>query len=264
MNSKPLVKFSLGSIAGLLIAGLAQAAVVTKTVEYKSNDKVFEGVFITPEKSAHKRPLIVMVHNWMGVSDETRKQAERFAELGYDVFAADIYGKGIRPQDAKAAGEQATIYKTDRALFRERLNLALSTALAQPQVDKQKVAVVGYCFGGTGALELARSGAKLKAAISFHGGLDSPAPADGKNIKAKVLALHGEDDPYVPAKDVAAFEDEMKANHVSYQLIKYPHAVHSFTDKGAGTDNSKGAAYNEAADLQSFEEAKKLLATSFK
>ena len=264
MITKTIIKCTASALAVMLLSAFAEAAVVTKSIEYKSGDKVFEGLLVSPDDTHHKHPMIVMVHNWMGVTDETKKQATRFAELGYDVFAADIYGKGVRPQDYKAAGELATLYKSDRPLFRERLNLALQTALAQPNVNKKKVAVVGYCFGGTGALELARSGAPLKATITFHGGLDSPAPADGKNIKGKVLALHGADDPYVPAKDVAAFENEMISNKVSYQLIKYPNAVHSFTDKGAGTDNSKGAAYNEAADLQSFAEAKKLLAVVLK
>ncbi|MBF7731246.1 dienelactone hydrolase family protein [Pseudomonas sp. N040] len=250
------------ALAGLLLSATAHAAVTSTTVEYASNGQVFEGLLVTPAGPVQKRPLVLLIHNWMGISAETSKQAARFAELGYAVFAADIYGQGIRPQDAKAAGAQATLYKTDRALFRQRLNLALETALQQPGVNGEKVAVVGYCFGGTGALELARSGAELQAVVSFHGGLDSPAPADGKNITGQVLALHGADDPFVPAEDVAAFEAEMQANNIRYQLIRYPGAVHSFTELGAGSDNSKGAAYNAAADAQSFAEARQLLAAT--
>ena len=262
MISKLLLSFCL--LAGVAMHTSAQAAFSSKTVDYQDNGQTFEGLLVTPEGPAEKRPLILMVHNWMGVTEETRKQASRFAELGYEVFAADIYGKGVRPQDAKQAGAEATIYKKDRALFRQRLNLALQTALQQPGVDSQKVAVIGYCFGGTGALELARSGAELQTIISFHGGLDSPTPADGQNITGRVLALHGADDPYVSAKDLAAFQEEMQTNNVSYDLVQYPGAVHSFTDMGAGNDNSKGAAYNEAADQQSFEEARKLLAATLK
>lgn len=262
MISKAIL--SLFLLAGLSFHAAAQAAVTSKTVEYTGNGQVFEGLLVTADDPAQKRPLVLMVHNWMGVTDETRKQATRFAELGYAVFAADIYGQGIRPQDAKAAGAQATLYKTDRALFRQRLNLALETALRQPGINGEKVAVVGYCFGGTGALELARSGAELQAVVSFHGGLDSPEPGDGKNITGQVLALHGADDPYVPLNDIAAFEAEMQTNNVSYQLIQYPAAVHSFTDVGAGNDNSKGAAYNAAADQQSFEAARQLLASTLK
>jgi dienelactone hydrolase len=249
-------------LAGLAMTATTQAGVSSTVVEYSSNGQDYEGLLITPSGPAQERPLVLLIHNWKGVTEETQKQASRFAELGYAVFAADIYGKGIRPQDAKAAGAQATLYKSDRALFRQRLNLALDTALKQPGIDAQKVAVVGYCFGGTGALELARSGAEVAAVVSFHGGLDSPAPADGQHIKGRVLALHGADDPYVPAKDLAAFEAEMNSHKVSYQLIQYPGAVHSFTDVGAGNDNSQGAAYNAAADQQSFEQARQLLAAT--
>ncbi len=126
------------------------------------------------------------------------------------------------------------------------------------------MAAIGYCFGGTGVMELARSGADIKAIVSFHGGLDSPTPADGKNIKCKVLACHGADDPFVPPKDVAAWEAEMKSASVDYKLIKYPGAVHAFTQKMAGNDNSKGAAYNAEADAKSWEAMKEFLAKNLK
>lgn len=251
---------SLLVLAGISMTAAAQAAVSTRAIDYSSNGQVFEGLLVTPEGPPRQRPLVLMIHNWMGVSAETRKQAARFAELGYAVFAADIYGKGIRPRDASEAGAQATLYKNDRALFRQRLNLALDTALQQPGIDPARVAVVGYCFGGTGALELARSGAEVLAVVSLHGGLDSPTPADGSKIKGRVLALHGADDPFVAATDIAAFEAEMQDHRVRYQLIRYPGAVHSFTDVGAGNDNSKGAAYNAEADRQSFAEVRQLLA----
>jgi dienelactone hydrolase len=119
-------------------------------------------------------------------------------------------------------------------------------------VDPDRIAALGFCFGGTAVLELARAGADLKGVISFHGGLDSPDPAAGKAIKAKVLVLHGADDPYVPKKDIAAFEDELKAAGVDYQLVFYSGAVHAFTQKEAGNDNSKGAAYNANADRRSW------------
>ena len=253
---------SLMVLVGVAMAATTQAGVTSTVVEYSSNGQAYEGLLVTPQGPAEDRPLVLLIHNWKGVTEETQKQASRFAELGYAVFAADIYGKGIRPQDAQQAGAQATLYKSDRALFRQRLNLALDTALKQPGINTQKIAVVGYCFGGTGALELARSGADVLAVVSFHGGLDSPSPADGQQIKGQVLALHGADDPFVPAKDLAAFEAEMKASQVPYQLIQYPGAVHSFTDVGAGNDNSQGAAYNAAADQQSFEEARRLLAAT--
>jgi dienelactone hydrolase len=196
-------------------------------------------------------PAILIVHNWMGLTAETKKQANRFAELGYIVMAMDVYGKGQRPKDATEAGKYAGKYKADRRLLRERLNLGLARLLQEKNVNKDKVAVAGYCFGGTAAIELARSGAPLQGVVSFHGGLDSPTPADGKNIKAKILMHHGAIDPYVSAKDIDALEAEFKAHKVDYQLIKYSGTVHSFTEEGAGSDLSKGAAYNKLSDQRS-------------
>jgi dienelactone hydrolase len=253
----------LVSAVFLANSALGFAAVKTKTVEYKKGKDTFEGVLVYPDNVKGKVPGVLMIHNWMGVSDETKKQATRMAELGYAVFAADIYGKGVRPKSPEEAGKLSGTYKNDRNLFRERLQLGLETLRGQKEVDGSKVLAVGYCFGGTGVIELARAGADMKGVVSFHGGLDSPNPADGKNIKAKVLALHGADDPYVKAEDLAAFEQEMREAKVDWQLHKYGNAVHSFTEMSAGTDNSKGAAYNAAADARSFEAFKDFAKESF-
>ena len=134
----------------------------------------------------------------------------------------------------------------------------------QELTDPKRMAAIGYCFGGTAVLELARSGADVAGVVSFHGGLSSPTPSDAKNIRAKVLALHGADDPHVSPKEVAAFEDEMRQGGVDWQLIAYGGAVHAFTDWNAGTDNSKGAAYNERADRRSWEAMKQFFAELFK
>ena len=246
----------VGSFASL------SAAIVEKTVEYKSGEVVCEGWQAYDDTVIGKRPGVLVVHQWTGISDHEKEAARKLAALGYNVFLADIYGKGIRPQ-APAAGKEAGKYKTDRALLRARVNAGLDVLSRDERTDASKLAAVGYCFGGTTVLELARSGAPVKAVVSFHGGLDSPTPADGKNIKAKILALHGADDPFVPAKDIAAFEAEMKAAGVSHELVKYPGAVHSFTHKAAGDDNSKGAAYNAAADRDSWLRMSRLLKEAF-
>ena len=197
--------------------------------------------------------------------ERIREAAGRNAgSAGYNVFAADIYGKGIRPQTPREAGAEAGKYKNDRALFRARVRAGLAALAGQDRTDPKRIAAIGYCFGGMGVLELARSGADLAAVVSFHGGLSSPTPEDARNIKAKVLVLHGADDPNVPPKEVAAFEEEMRQGGVDWQLIAYGGAVHAFTDWQAGNDNAKGAAYNAQADRRSWEAMKQFFAEVFK
>jgi dienelactone hydrolase len=190
-------------------------------------------------------------------------RADMLAGLGYVALAADVYGQGIRPANVKEASEQATIYYSDRELFRARLQAGLDELKRHPQVDPDRVAVIGYCFGGAAALELARSGADIAGAVSFHGNLDTPLPAAAGDIRGKVLVCHGAIDPYVPAEQVQAFVDEMEAAGVDYQLIMYAGAVHAFTQKGAGDDPSQGAAYQAAADRRSWRHMQDFFAELF-
>lgn len=240
----------------VLWCALAPAAdIKEETVPYYSGDVACEGWKACDVSVTGKRPSVLIIHQWTGLGPNEKMRAHMLAELGFNVLAADIYGKGVRPQPP-AAGKEAGKYKSDRALYRGRMNAALEVLRKDPNTDETKIFVIGYCFGGTGAIELARSGARLLGAVSFHGGLDSPTPADGRNIKCEILALHGADDPFVSAADIMAFEAEMKSAGVKYQLVKYPGAVHAFTQKEAGNDNSKGAAYNAEADAKSWEAMK--------
>lgn len=244
---------SLSPLLGL-VGESAQAKVKTEVVEYKQGETALEGYLAyDPTKVKGKKAAgVLVVHDWMGLGAFAKERAERLAEMGYVAFAADIYGKGIRPKSPDAAGQLAGKYKNDRKLMRERILAATQVLKGRAEVDPQRLAVMGYCFGGTVALELARSGADIKGAVSFHGGLSSATPTDAKNIKGKILALHGADDPFVPAKEVAAFEEEMRLGGVDWQLTKYSKAVHAFTNPEAGQDPSKGAAYNAEADRRSW------------
>jgi dienelactone hydrolase len=241
-----------------------QAKVQTKVVEYKEGDTTLEGYMAYDDVVQGKRPAVLIVHQWKGLGDYEKKRAEMLAKLGYAVLAADIYGKGIRPSNPKDAGAMAGKYKKDRALLRARVNAGFEFLKQQPQADPTRMAAMGYCFGGTTALELARSGADVKGIVSFHGGLNTPTPEDAKNIKGKVLALHGANDPNVPPAEVNAFEEEMRKAGVDWQLVAYGGAVHSFTDWNAGNDNSKGAAYNEKADKRSWQAMQDFFGEIFK
>ena len=232
-------------------------------VEYKVGDTVCEGAVAFDPANKNPRPGILMVPDWMGLGDYAKTRAKQVAGLGYVCFVADIYGKGVRPASAAEAGGLAGKYKSDRALLRQRVNAAFAEMQKNPLVAKGETAAIGYCFGGTTVLELARSGANVDGVVTFHGGLDSPSPADGKNIKAKVLVLHGADDPFVKPAEIAAFLEEMRGGNVDWQMVSYSGAVHSFTRPDSGSDKSKGAAYQEAADKRSWEAMKTFFAELF-
>lgn len=246
------MRFMMISILLTSLGWQAQAEIRTERVEYKDGDTILEGYVAYDDKLAAKRPGILVVHDWLGVGPQVKQTIERLAALGYTAFAADIYGKGIRPTVQEAATVSGT-YKSNRALMRSRAQAGLQALAKQKTVDAKRLAVIGYCFGGTTALELGRSGADLRGIVSFHGGLDTPEPKDAKNIKGKVLVLHGADDPFVPPAQVAEFEKEMRAGKVDWKLVSYPGAVHAFTNPGAGSDKAKGAAYNTEADKLSWQ-----------
>ena len=236
----------------ITLSSASQAKLVSANIEYRDGDAVMEGYMVYDDAKQGKRPGVLVVHEWMGLNAYAKKRADQLAEIGYIAFAADIYGKGIRPKDTTEAGQFAGKYKADRKLLRSRVNAALIVLKSHILADPKKTAAMGYCFGGTTALELARSGADISGVVSFHGGLDSPTPADAKNIKARVLALHGANDPFDKPQEVATFQDEMRNAGVDWYFISYGNAVHSFTNPDAGNDPTKGAAYNEKADARSW------------
>jgi dienelactone hydrolase len=254
----PTVRFA--TFLFLLLAALwpvsLRAEVRERAIEYRDGNVVLEGFLAYDESKARpgsgRAPGVLIIHQWLGLTENERMRARMLAELGYVAFAADIYGKEGRPRDRGEAPQAAGKYKGDRQLFRRRLLLGLEELRRQPGVDPSRIAGIGYCFGGTGALELARTGADLRGVVSFHGGLDSPNPEDGKKIKAKVLVLHGAADPFVPQKDIEAFKKELDDAKVDWQMVYYAGAVHAFTQKEAGNDPSKGAAYDARADRRSW------------
>ncbi|MFM6134030.1 MAG: dienelactone hydrolase family protein, partial [Sphaerospermopsis kisseleviana] len=220
----------------LLSSSHVLAEIKTKIIEYKQGNTVLEEYIAYNDAIKVKRPGVLVVHEWKGLQSYAKKRTEQLAKLGYVAFAADIYGKGIRPKTIEEAGKQATIYRQDRKLLRERAKAALQVLQKYPLTDSKRIAAIGYCFGGGTVLELARSGVNINGVVSFHGNLDTPNPNDAKNIKAKVLVLHGADDPYVPEEQVQGFAREMRLGNVDWQLISYGGVVHSFTNPEANNN----------------------------
>lgn len=237
-------------------AGEAYAKIVKKDVFYRPGNDVLEGYLAYDDAVKGPVPGVLVFHEWWGVNDYIKRRVEEVAALGYIAFAPDMYGRGIRPRDAKRAAELAGVLMGDRAVMRERAKDGLEELKKNSLTDPARVAAMGYCLGGTVTLELARSGADILGAVIFHGNLDAVNPEDAKNIKGKVLVLHGSEDRLAPMEQVIAFEDEMRKAGVDWQLNIYGGAVHSFTNPASGNDPSKGVAYNEKADKRSWEAMK--------
>lgn len=243
-----------------LLCGAAQAKLVEGDVTYADGETALRGFLVMDTAASGKRPAVIVFSDWKGLGEQAKDTARRLAALGLVAFAADMYGAGVLAADGKEAAALAKPFRDDRALMRRRAAAALTVLAARPEVDSARIVAMGYCFGGTCALELARSGAALAGTASFHGGLGTPNPADAKNIKGAVVAYHGASDPNVPPPEVAAFEEEMTKAGVDWQLVAFGHAVHSFTNRSAGSDPGKGSAYNEKADKRSWEYFKVFLA----
>jgi len=252
-----MIKIRLALIGACAIVLLAtapvRAEVKTQTVNYKIGNADFEGYLAYDTGKQGKRPGVVIFPAWTGISDNEREHARRLAQLGYVAFVADTYGKGVHPTPPKEAGAEAGKYMKNRDLYREHARAGLEQLLKVPVVDTHRIAAIGYCFGGAGALELARSGANIKAVVVFHADLTSPTPQDDGNIKGRVLALQGADDPIVPVAEREKFAQEMRDAHVDWQLVLYGGAMHCFTDAGAGSDTSHGCAYNAEAEKRSWQ-----------
>jgi dienelactone hydrolase len=247
----------------LLFASSSFAKVVSKPVPYELGATKFEGVLIYDDAVKAPRPGLVLVPNWMGINAANLKQAEEIAGDKYVILVADMYGKAVRPKDMSEAGKAATAVKGDRKLMRERINKAVEVLLAQGKgagLDAAKLGAVGFCFGGTSVLELARSGAKVAAVVSIHGGLDTPNP-DTTSFKGKILAMNGADDPNVPPAQVAAFEAEMKKAKIDWQSVDFGGAVHSFTDPDAKTPGQ--AEYNPVVAKRAFKMMNDYFAEAF-
>ncbi|HEY1189226.1 MAG TPA: dienelactone hydrolase family protein [Gemmata sp.] len=238
-------------------ARASQAAVVTKVVDYDFDGTKLKGFLAYDDAVKGKRPGVLVVHEWWGLDDYAKGRCKQLAELGYVAFAPDMYGEGKvvnHPDDSrKLAGMVRENIKT----WRGRAEAGLKQLKAQPNVDGTKLAAIGYCFGGSTCLQLAYSGADLRAVATFHAALPKPTEAEAKAIKAKLLICNGDADTFIPAQAIKDFRAALDKAGTKYEFVGYKDVVHSFTVPGADAHNIKGMKYDKAADEDSW---KKMLA----
>lgn len=223
-----------------------------ESLEYQDGDVTLKGFVALDDRNNDKRPGILVMPEAFGLGKQAKGRAERLAGLGYAALAGDPYGNGLEVSDLQEAIKHAGNIRADTTKFRQRIRAGLDTLAELPQVDTDRLAVIGYCMGGTCSLEMARDGAPIKGVVSFHGGLETESPAESGKVQAKILVCHGADDPFVPVEQVNAFETEMTKAGANWQVTSYGNTVHSFTNPEA--DGSiPGICYNKQADERSWQ-----------
>lgn len=250
-------------IAAILIAGSAHAEVKTERVEYTHDGTKFVGLLAHDDSITEPRPGVLVFHEWWGLDDFAKQKAEQLAKLGYVAFAADMYGAGKVVDHPKDSAAMSGAVRKNQAEWRGRAVAALDVLKKSQGVDPTRVAAIGYCFGGSTALQLALSGADLKAVSTFHAGLPKITAGEAKTIKCKVLISNGADDTFIPAPVIEQFKDALTKAGVEFEFDNYPGAVHSFAVPGATERHLDGMAYNENADTKSWAKTKELFARVF-
>jgi dienelactone hydrolase len=226
-------------------------AIVSNTVGYLDGDVLLEAFFAFDDSFTGRRPAVLINHSWAGRDDFVAEKAKKLAALGYVGFAVDMYGKGILGSDTEENAKLMQPFMDDRQMLAKRMHAALYAVKLMPWVDDSKIAAIGFCFGGLCSLDLARTGADLKGVVSFHGLLGAPGNTQGNVIKAKVLALHGHDDPMGPVEQVFAFEQEMTKAGADWQLHTFGNTMHAFTNPVANNPDF-GTVYQPDADRRSW------------
>jgi dienelactone hydrolase len=234
----------------------------TKKIEYQHNGTHLEGYLAYDDAKPVRKPLVIIAHDWTGCNEFAHKKAEKLAELGYIGFALDVFGKGKLGKNNEEKMQLIKPFLDDRNLLLQRIIAGLETAKKQEMVDDKNIAAIGFCFGGLCVLDLARSGAEIKGVVSFHG-LLNPPPTKDKTIHAKILALHGYDDPMVPPENIITFGNEMTQAKADWQLHIYGNTKHAFTNPVAN-DHGIGTVYNSLADQRSWIQMKDFFIEIFK
>lgn len=247
----------------MLLAASAEAAVQTKTVSYKHGDLECKGFLAWDDAVEGKRPGVLVVHEWWGLDEYARSRAAQLAKLGYVAFACDMYGDGKVAEHPDDARKMAGVVRMNVETWRKRAQVSLDVLKAQPQCDGGKLAAIGYCFGGSTALQLAYTGADLKAVATFHAALPAPTADEAKSLKARVLICHGGADTFIPEMAIKSFRGPLDKAGTKYEFVAYPGVVHSFTVPGTDARNLPGMKYDKQADEDSWKRMTKLFAEQF-
>lgn len=253
VKNKSMKNLKYFILATICCSGVSFAQLMA--VKYDDGIQVLNGLSAQPKSKNQQKLGILILPAWMGIDTHSKNTAENLSKLGYFAFVADIYGEGNYPKNYSEAGQKAGYYKKNYLEYQKRIELALKQ-LILAGANPDSIVVIGYCFGGTGALEAARAHFNLRGVVSFHGGLGRDETRLLEPITTPILVCHGADDPYESKEEVARFQQEMKSAKADWQMIYYANAVHSFTNPEAGNDNSKGAAYNEIAAKRSWDHLK--------
>jgi dienelactone hydrolase len=234
-------------------------AIQTRAVDYSHAGTALEGFFAYDDRRVLPLPAVLISHAWMGRDEFVRDKVRKLAELGYAAFALDMYGKGVIGSGPEENAKLMQPFMDDRHLLQSRIAAALETVRTLPEVDGRRIAALGFCFGGLCVLDLARTGADIRGVVSFHGLFIPPGNTQGNKIKAKVLALHGHDDPMAPPEQVLALGRELTEAGADWQIHLYGHTLHAFTNPKAN-DRAFGTVYDETADRRSWQSLRDFLA----
>lgn len=248
-----LIRWMIAVIAayGLAGASLASAEVQTKAIEYTDGETVLTGLLAWDDAAEGKRPGVLVVHEWWGLNDYAKGRAEQLAAAGYVAFALDMYGGNKVTTHPEEANAWMTEIASNADHWTQRAQLGLDVLTSQDQVDPERTAAIGYCFGGATVMQMAYAGADLDAVVSFHGSLPA-APESVTSIAPQVLAAHGRDDQFVPPDQVAAFQQGLDRAGATWEMMIFSGTRHAFTNPGAGEYGIDNLAYNEAADKRSW------------
>jgi dienelactone hydrolase len=250
----------------ILVSSVTHAEIIGKVVEYTANNVALKGYIVYDNALKEKRPAVIVVHEWWGVTDYPKKRAEMLASLGYVAFAIDMYGDGKTADNPTDAQKYAGESMKDLSLLRAKFQAAIEILKNNDLVDSTRIAAIGYCYGGGVVLNMARAGVDLKGVVSFHGSLATTTPAEKGTVKAKILVCNGGADKFISENDIKNFKQEMKAAGADFKFLSYKGALHAFTNPAAtelGKKFNMPIAYNENGDKRSWKEMRIFLKRIF-